>query len=318
MVNEDTAGARPDSGLDLRELDESTASAAVLAAFDEIRDVLRVPFVDQLWRVMAFDPAWLESSWRFVGPSLGITAAERAADELRRVAVIPLAIALPSHKAFRGDMSRAEVAAEDRARISNYTAAAHYVLPKLLLAAATLTGPSRSATATSGGIDTPRAERLPRGIAEGAPRVEPMDPGARFGEATALFAEIRRRHGYDAIGDYYRAIARAGDFLRISLNALRPVIGDPEHSARALAVSTAARRLAGALPAPTSPVPEQAHRDSTRARVLEFYLDRLLPEMLVEITVVKGLMDGPHTAAYSRFSLTDTLPADPDFHDSAV
>ncbi len=294
----DGAGATPD----LQEIVEAEAPSSIQAVFEDIREVLRVPFVDQLWRVLARAPEFLPHAWAELAPLLGSTQAERAAGELRRDAMIPLALGLPSHKAFRGDMSRAEIGSDDRERISNYTMAAHYVLPKLLLAAALLEG--RRVTSPGGSAAMP--ELLPRGIAEGAPRVNPIDPAGVRGEGVALFEEIRSRHGYQTIADYYRTIVMAGDFLRLAWNALRPVVGDPEYYDRAAAVTRRARALAAELPAIDQPA---SAGSASIAPAVAFYLEKLLPETLVEVTVVKGLMDGPHTAAYNRYSLTDTPPA---------
>src|SRR5205823_1394716 len=159
------------------------------------------------------EPGYLEAAWRWLAPLLGSVEAERAADELRGAAVIELAIGLPAHKAFRGDMTRNEVGADDRERISNFTMAAHYVLPKLLLAAAALRD---APVAPADDRDSPVP--LPRGVAAGMPYVEPIDPDEAFGEIPGLFTAIRTAHGYQPIADYYRTIARAGDFLRIAWN----------------------------------------------------------------------------------------------------
>jgi Halocarboxylic acid dehydrogenase DehI len=287
--------------LPLEEVVEAEAPSSVQAVFDEIRDVLRVPFVDQIWRVLAREPEFLPRAWGSLAPLLGSKQAERAADDLRREAAIPLAIGLPAHKAFRGDMSRAEIGADDRDRISNFTMAMHYVLPKLLLAAALLEEKSTNPVS----VESSLLEPLPRGVAPGAPRVNPIDPATARGETVGLFAEIRSRHGYQPIADYYRTIAMAGDFLRLAWNALRPVVGDPEYFRRARAVTARARTLAASFPRDAAPAPLDV---TPLLPAIGFYLEHLLPETLVELTVVKGLMDGPRTAAYNRYSLTDTQP----------
>lgn len=285
----------------LTEIDPLIASAEVQAIFARSRDVLRVPYVDQLWRVLAADPALLIAAWRRTGTALGTRAAERAADALRREAVIPEALSLPSHKAFRGDMSRAEIGADDRAKISNFTMAAHYLLPKLLLAAALLAEEPGAAPATP--ADAAGEAGLPRGVIAELPLVFPVDPGEVFGEAVELFREIRERHGYTALSDYTRTIVRAGDFLRIAWNALRPIVGDPEYYARAAAVAARARELAAALPKVGGPTTSLSEAQRARlGRIARFYLERLLPEALVELTVIKGLTDGPDGAAENRFS----------------
>src|SRR5579871_5242355 len=153
------------------EVREAGAPDAVRTVYQGIREVLRVPFVDQLWRVLANEPDYLEAAWRSLAPWLGSRAEEWIAGQLRRAAVIELAIGLPAHKAFRGDMTRNEIGADDRERISNFTMAAHYVLPKLLLAASAL----RAAPIAQ--LEAPQSpEPLPRGVAEGMPYVEPIDP----------------------------------------------------------------------------------------------------------------------------------------------
>lgn len=301
MHAEDAAGVAAQPA----ELTDAEASPAILSIYDDIRAVLRVPFVDQLWRVLAGEPAYLTAAWRWLAPWLGGRQAERAADDLRRAALIPLAISLPAHKAFRGDLSRAEIGSDDRARISNFTSAAHYALPKLLLAASALDGAAASAGLASIGEDGGEdgaEEPLPRGVAPGAPRVDPIDPAEAFGEIPGLFAEIRAAHGYAPIADYYRSIARAGDFLRVAWNPLRPIVGDPEYIERsralaqqALAAGVASRRASG-----DPPVPPAALR-----AWLTFYRTRLLPETLVEVTIIKGLTDGPDGAATNRYSLTE-------------
>jgi len=292
------------------EVDDAGATASVMAVFDNVQQVLRVPLVDQLWRVLAHFPELLPRAWERLAGALGSFEAEQAGDALRRVAVIPLALWLPSHKAFRGDMSRAEIGSDDRERISNFTSAMHYVLPKLLIAAALLEDALQPGDpAASSTRDEFRP--LPRGIAPGAPQVRPIDPDHARGQAIELFAEIRKSHGYPALSDYYRSIVMAGDFLRLAWNALRPIVGDPEYYARASAVTAQARdmalqfRQAKAKRLDTRAISDPAALQAT----VKFYLERLLPETLVEVTIVKGLMDGPDAAAYNRFSLTDQPPA---------
>ncbi|HZU76014.1 MAG TPA: hypothetical protein VFA70_04565 [Dehalococcoidia bacterium] len=296
-------------GVARAELAEADAQGRMREVYERMRAVLRVPFVDQLWRVLALHPDFLAPAWEWLEPVLGSVEVERAADDLRRGAVITLALSLPSHKAFRGDMSRWEIGADDRERISNYTMAEHYVLPKLLLAAELLYTELRP-DADRPPLRGLQAEQLPRGVAEGMPPVGPMRPEEARGEIAELFAEIRRRHGYDAIADYYRTIARAGDFLRIAWNPLRPLVGDPEFVSQSRRVGQRAAQLCLTLrqftPGELELPRDAAGRDVIAA--LTFYRNRLLPETLVEVTVVKGLTDGPAAAAYNRYSLTDTPP----------
>lgn len=281
------------------ELREADAPPSVCAVYQEIRELLRVPFVDQLWRVLANEPDALQSCWRWLAPWLGSMEAERAAGDLRHAAVIELAIGLPAHKAFRGDMTRNEIGADDRERIRNFNAAAHYVLPKLLLAAAALG--SRAGGFEAGTDRTlPWDDSLPRGVADGMPWVEPIDPDEAFGEIPGLLAEIRTAHGYQPIADYYRTIARAGDFLRIAWNPLRPIVGDPEYAKQCRLLVQHAADLASRV---TRRVGKPLRVPDALRAALDFYATRLLPETLVEVTIIKGLTDGPDGVAENRYSL---------------
>jgi hypothetical protein len=162
--------------------------------------------------------------------------------------------------------------------------AGHYVLPKLLIACALLQR-GLSAEAPSAGSHAESLHPLPRGVAEGAPSVDPLNPDQARGQIVDLFAEIRSRHGYDEIADYFRGIARAGDFLRVAWNALRPIVGDPEFYARAQAVTAravaSAHELAKSAPGNFDLPLEPPERNALAATV-EFYLTRLLPETLVD------------------------------------
>jgi hypothetical protein len=306
MAGTDGATARTEAWPEIADQD---AGHPVLAAFEDMRSVLRTPFVDQLWRVLAAQPDFLVSAWGWLAPILGSRAAEEAADSLRHASVIQLALGVPAHKAFRGDLSRWEVGPDDRARISNYNMAEQYYLPKVLLAAELLLLELRPDSEPPALRGAP-SEALTRGVAQGMPPVAPMDPAQARGDIVTLFEEIRRRHGYDQIADYYRTIARAGDFLRLAWNALRPVVGDPEYVSQAGRVVQRTRRVCSELRTLATgalPVRPAAGRDLVAA--LTFYRNQLLPKTLVELTIVKGLTDGPESAPYNSYSLTEAPPA---------
>lgn len=284
----------------LPELPLDEAEARYSDLLNDIRAVLRVPFIDPFWLMLLQSPNACTRFWRWLAPLLGSYQCENAAAALRREAAIPLALGLPAHKAFRGDMSRAEIDADGRARISNYTMASHYVLPKLLLAAVMLRREL---------LRQPRPEAvgalapLPRGVAPGAPNVAPLDPDRAFGELPALFAAIRAAHGHNAIAAYYRTVALAGDFLRIAWNAIKPIVGDPIYDERVAALISLAADRGDALRAFAEPL--ALSDEDTRALLptLTFHADTLFPQTLVELTVIKGLLDGPDSATRNRYSL---------------
>jgi len=297
-MNERRNGAR-DGGV-LPELALAEAEARDAATIDAIRAVLRVPFVDTFWLALASRPEAFAAAWRWLAPLLASRQCEAAARQLRQEAVIELALGLPAHKAFRGDMSRTEIDADGRGKISNYNMAAHYALPKLLLAATALRQEL---------LQQPRPEAtealqpLPRGVAAGVPNLVPLDPDRAYGELPGLFAAIRAAQGFPQISAYYRTIALAGDFLRIAWNALKPVVGDPLYDERVVALVGRARALADDLRAYAAPLALPDAESTALLPTLTFFGETLLPRTLVELTVIKGLVDGPADAAANSYSL---------------
>jgi hypothetical protein len=297
-MDERRNGARGDGVLP--EVALADAEARDAATFDDIRAVLRVPFVDTFWLAMASRPEAFAAAWRWLAPLLGSRQCEEAARQLRHEAVIELALGLPAHKAFRGDMSRTEIDADGRGRISNYNMAAHYALPKLLIAATALRQEL---------LQQPRPapesalESLPHGVIAGVPNLVPLDPDKAYGELPGIFAAIRASQGFPQISAYYRTIALAGDFLRIAWNALKPVVGDPLYDERVTALVVRARELADSLRAHTAPLALSEQDTKALLPTLTFYAETLLPRSLIELTVIKGLVDGPANAASNGFSL---------------
>ena len=279
-------------------LDEAEARYGDL--LDDIRAVLRVPFIDPFWLMLLQRPDVCARLWRWLAPLLGSVQCESAAVTLRQEAAIPLALGLPAHKAFRGDLSRIEIDADGRARISNYTMAAHYVLPKLLLVATMLRREllQQPRPAPDGAL-----EPLPRGVAPGAPNVAPLDPDRAFGELPTLFTAIRAAHGHSAIAAYYRTVALAGDFLRIAWNAIKPIVGDPLYDERVAALAALAADRSDALRAFAAPLNLPAEDTRTLLPTLTFHAETLFPQTLVEVTIIKGLLDGPDSATRNRYSL---------------
>src|SRR5438105_15806984 len=76
-----------DRGMDLLarlpEVMPEEAGPYVRLTYDEIRNTLRVPFVNTIFRVLANYPTYLSFVWSQLGPYLRKRSMERAADELR-------------------------------------------------------------------------------------------------------------------------------------------------------------------------------------------------------------------------------------------
>jgi hypothetical protein len=134
------------------EVSEDDAAGNVKGIYDEIKSVLRVPFVPTLFRSLAVTPDCLQLAWRQLQTNAQTVYFERSADALRLVAVN-----------FVGESGNAPSLPED---VANVVRVMHYIDPKLLIAVTVLRA------ATTG--QRPRMEQLPdadkRRVVPGAPQ----------------------------------------------------------------------------------------------------------------------------------------------------
>jgi hypothetical protein len=268
------------------------------ALYDEIAAHLRVPFLGGFWRALTWDPETFAPLWKALGPLLLSRAFEREAAQLREAAIIDEAITMPSHQAFKADLVRAEIDFEMRDRIGNYNAAVAYVLPKTLLAAVWLrsTPPGRTAADRT---DDP----VPAGVAPGAVAVPPAPPEQVRGRLAELLEEIPREHGHAVADEYFRAIGRMTDYLNIAWNAIRPVVRDEPYDERARMLVRQAEDGLSRLPRRTVELDRIGTPDRvTRYRsILMYYAQHHLPDILMDVAMIKGLTDGPERARECRF-----------------
>ena len=271
------------------------------AVYSEIAAHLRVPFLGSFWRSLAWEPAVFSSLWEQLRPLLSSRAFEREAAGLRHAALIEEVVEMSSHQAFKGDLVRSEIDFEMRERIANYNAAVHYALPKTLLVATWLLTPG------TGSPPADDSSPVPVGIAPGAVAVPPAPPNEVRGRLAELLEEIPRAHGHALADDYFRSIGRLVDYLNAAWNAIKPVVRDEPYDERARLLVDGARaaaaRLGGGGDAARSlNVGEQ---DRSRLdRVLRYYAERHLPDMLLDVAMIKGLTDGPERAQDSPYELT--------------
>jgi hypothetical protein len=209
---------------------------------------------------------------------------------------------MPSHQAFKADMVRSEIDFEMRDRIGNYNAAVHYALPKTLLVAAWLLRPPAAASpAAVAGED-----EIPLGVAPGAVAVPPAPPEEVRGRLAELLEEIPRAHGHPIADEYFRAIGRLTDYLNAAWNALKPIVRDEPYDERARELVRRADAALARLPShPSDALPyAEDSEDSARLRsVLAYFAERHLPDLLIDVAIVKGLTDGPERAQVSPFDV---------------
>jgi hypothetical protein len=294
-------GQHPGAGIGrLPEVRESEASPEVQAIFTEITRTVRVPYVGLLWRVLAADPPVLRAAWRAVAPNLCTLAAERAADQLRERALIVEAAGIASHKAFKGDLARAEIDYDLRIRIANFNHMALYALPKHLLAAVMLSEALAGRQPVGGGD----AQEIPPGPVPGAVAVTPVDPTVIRGRAAELLPAIAAAHGHPVVEDYFRGLARLPDYLAAAWNALKPVVRDEVYDERGRELVATARAAYRALPHPV-PFPDNSvppARAGEIGALLSLFAERILPDVLIDVAIITALTDGPDARGRHPFA----------------
>ncbi len=285
--------------------EEVTGDLAKL--YDDIRNTLRVPFVNFIFRALANYPTELEALWYGFKPAFRRMAMERVADDLRRHAFFD--DITPSDT----DLSE-KLDAEDRIRA--YTDSIHYVLPKLLLVVSAFTSEREPAPAGDEDSDAPpsASQQLPYGPAPGTLRLPMVEPADASPEVAELFDDIRRRHGHPGVASYFRVLANWPPFLDEVSEQLRPRIGGENYETRkesliAKADRAVRRHLVGALSdADEIPAPS----DDVNA-ILAVFRQRLVPDLLLDVSIIEALLRNGSAPRRSPFgpTISDDESSDP-------
>ncbi|MDQ3308657.1 MAG: halocarboxylic acid dehydrogenase DehI family protein [Gemmatimonadota bacterium] len=272
------------------------ASQQVGKVYDEVQETLRVPIVNLIFRVLANYPDYLEQTWERLRPALRTRSFERAADEIRAGALLePVPGASRVHWEETGDL--------DRIRAFNDTI--HYVLPKLLLIATALDelgfGPTPGGSHAETAADP---SEIPTGVAEGTTKVKMVEPEKADERVRTLFESVKNRHGHPLVSSYYRGLGNWPDFLDAAWTRVGPLVGSAAYEARKDALITAARTAVRELPISAEGMegPDEAQRAEIRDLLAAFRL-KFIPEMLLDVMLIKALVDGPEQARVSPFSV---------------
>lgn len=279
----------------LNEVMQYEAGDEVRAVYDGVQANLRVPFINFLFRILANYPTYLTFAWNKLEPYLLTTDFEGAADELRARALIePISDTTDVDCAALGDL----------ARIRSFVDSIHYVVPKLLLVVSAL---DEGVMGESGEAANRTREIIVKpGVVEGTtvlPMVSSSDTG---GKLRTILEDIKDRHGHPDVASYYRALANWPPFLEAAWERVIPLVGSSAYAARKHQLLENAREHVLQLPLPNS---REAIERGVKVEQLEeirailaLFRFRIIPETLLEISLVKAHTDGPEATRSSRFS----------------
>lgn len=272
------------------------ADTALEGIFQQLPHLVGAPGVHLLWRRLAKYPLFLATIWPAVRASLQSIEIEECAQRLRASAFIVEAVGMPSHKAFRGDLVRAEIDADFRAKIENFNDLSHAGISRQLVLAVALTSAGTGAPVDEAGPAETTASRL----SDDAVYVPPLRQGEAAGKAEEILERIGREHGLPFLDDYYRSLGRIPDFLSAAWNAIRPIVGDALYLDRAAELVRLADETAASLPAGAAVSAGMRKLAAEEARsireMLGVFARQVLPQTLIDVTLIKALTSGPQHA----------------------
>jgi len=266
----------------LTEVMPQDADRNVSRIYADMQETLRVPFVNQIFRLLAGDPDYLQAAWGYVGPIAESRAFEEAATALRDAARIDPGPAAEADWAALGDLER----------VRRFTESIHYVLPKLLLVV-TLLDPAVRWPA-GGMSDT--GGTIPKGIAPDSEKIEMVDPTTAEERLRSLFEEIRVAHGHPALASYFRSLGQWPDLLAAIWARLAPFLGESGYDARRGPLIARAAELSANLATEQGPPTPSGKA----AAALAVFRQRVIPDLLIDVTIVRAMLDGPAADGANR------------------
>lgn len=271
----------------LSELMPDQAQGEISRVYDETRQTLRVPFVNFVFRILARYPDYLVPAWDGLRPWARARLFESEADRLRAAAA-PGADVAGADWAALGDLQQ----------IRAFTDSIHYALPKLLLLA-TAMDEGLEQSAGPGDESQTAGEEIPSGIAAGTLALPMISPDEAAPDIREIFEKITTRHGHPGVATYYRSLAQWPDFLKAAWARIEPSLGTVEREARKGMVLHQALEAATQAKAKLPRAPEA--KDELRAMLAVFRF-RVIPDLLLDVALVKTMIDGAEAARHSRFS----------------
>lgn len=284
---------------DLPEVMPDQADERIRPIYEDIQRTLRVPFVNLIFRTLANYPDYFEPAWERLGLVLRTRAFEQAADEVRAQALLePIPETSEVEWESLGELNR----------IRAFNDTIHYVLPKLLLIATAFdeTSFGRTPEESGAGSAGSGSAEIPLGTAEGTTKVQMVNPRDTTGRIRDLFESVKERHGHPLVSSYYRALGNWPDFLEAVWSRIEPLVGSTAYEERKRALIDRARAgtrelsFAGTGAAGM----DGKQRDEIRAILAAFRL-KFIPEMSVDVALIKAMLDGTEAARSSRFSVAD-------------
>ena len=285
------------------QVDQADAAGELKEIYGDMQATLRVAWVAFACRVLATFPGYLPLAWRAARPNLATRYAERAADELRALALLPGSTPPDPRPELRG-------LGWDDARVDEVRCALdllNYGNPKYMLLLAAWSEGIQGRSSGSVDLSSEDTAPIPDGLPEGTSPLRLLDPDEASPEVQTLFARVTDLHFHHGASSDYRVLAAWPDYLRLALDgALEPVVRTEEYDAVARALLVRARELARGFPSPVG-IGREALADACSPSEIAgltgllFMYQRFICDVTIDMVRLKQALDGPEAAVTSPF-----------------
>lgn len=261
------------------------ANERIRPIYDDIQRTLRVPFVNLIFRTLANDPDYFVPAWTKLAPVLRTRGFELAADQLRAEAV-------PDRVLRSAGVIWEETGPLEKIRAFNDTI--HYVLPKLLLLVT-----AWDEGKWGGGEGD--ASEIALGVAKGTDKAGMVSQDDAPERVRLLLNREKSAHGHPLVSSYYRILANWPDFLEAAWTPVEPELGTDEYRERKSELAKLATAAAESLPLRGSL--QDAKRTDDISYLLSAFRWEFIPSMMLDVALIKAMIDGPEAARRSGFSV---------------
>ena len=289
------------------QIEHHDATGDVKNTFDDIEATLRVPWVAFACRVMSTFPGFLPQAFRVAKPHHSTHHAERAADSLRKHAVMP-------SNGMRDPRPRLRMLGWTEERIKELILvldAFNYGNPKYLLLITGWSEAIQGRHPTGRPLAPQDAAPIPRGRPSEVPLMHHMvDEITASDEVLALYQRIKDIHFHHGPSSDYRLLANYPDYLSQALDeSIAPVARTAEYDAKQRELIGEARDWVRSLPGPVGIGPEAllvscSPREIAGLTGLLFMYQRFIADVTIDIIRLKQAFDGDAAAGESPFPLT--------------
>ena len=288
------------------QVEHQDATGALKETFDDIEDTLRVPWVAFACRVMSNFPGFLPQAFCIAKPHHSTRYAERAADALRRSAVMPSAGLRDPRPSLRA-LGWTEEKIRELILVLD---AFNYGNPKYLLLITGWSEAMQGRHPAGKSLSPEDAAPIPRGKPREVPSMHHMvDEDSASADVLALYRRIKDIHYHHGPSSDYRLLANYPDYLRQALtDAIAPVARTAEYDARQRDLIVQARDWVRTLPGPVGVGPEAlfatcSPRDIAGLTGLLFMYQRFIADITIDIIRLKQAFDGDAAAGASPFPI---------------